>query len=133
MAVILKPATPLEPVQWPTGEDVGVRRPNLYAAEVWDRDVVGNDGNPDALRAGLVKFVSMVCPSKSEEQIKEECSEDFLLLVAGYARDRLEQATQFLDELSGKAAGAVADPALPAPTGTSPAESPAPTVESSGA
>lgn len=125
MPVALRPSVALEPIQWPTGEDVPVKRPNLYCAEVWD--VVMDTmklGEPAKVRETLVKFVGMVCPSKSAEQIKEDCDDEYLLLVAGYANGRLDQARKFLEELSGKAAGATASPQAE-PTGTSPAELPA--------
>ena len=125
MPVTLRPTAPLEPVQWPTGEEVAVKRPNLYAAEVWDR-VVDAMGKADAqkVRAALVEFVAMICPSKSSSQIMDECDDEYLFLVAGYANGRLEQARAFLEELSGKAAGAAASPPSE-PTGTSPDVSPA--------
>lgn len=123
MAVALRPAVALEPVLWPTGEEVAVRRPNVYAARVWDTEVIGKTEN---MRDGLVKFVAMVCPSKTAEQVAEECDDDFLWLVANYARERLEAAQQFLADIMGKAAAGTA-PASPPPTstGTSPVESPA--------
>ena len=125
MPVTLRPTAPLEPIQWPTGEDVAVKRPNLYAAEVWDRvtDALSR-ADAKAVRAALVEFVAMLVPSKSPDQIREECDDEFLFLVAGYANGRLEQARAFLEELSGKAAGATASPPSE-PTGTSPAVSPA--------
>jgi hypothetical protein len=126
MAVALRPVAALEPVIWPTGEHVEVRRPNVYAARVWDTDVVGK---PDAMRDGLVAYVAMVCPSKTAEQIAEECDDEFLWLVANYSRDRLEQAQAFLLELAGKALAGTA-PASPPPTstGTSPVASLGPTA-----
>jgi hypothetical protein len=107
------------------GEDVAVKRPNLYAAEVWDQvtDAMAK-GDAKAIRESLVEFVAMVCPSKTVEQIREECDDEYLFLVAGYANGRLNQARAFLEELAGKVAGATASPP-DAPTGTSPVESPA--------
>lgn len=124
MAVTLRPVAPLEPVLWPTGEEVAVKRPNLFAAKVWDEECAAK---PEQLREGLVRFVAMVCPSKTEDQIREECDEEFLWLVANYARERLDQARAFLEQAVGKVPGATA-PASPPPTdtGTSPDASPAP-------
>ena len=124
MSVKLRPARALEPVEWPTGEDVVVKRPNTYAAEHWDAVVLPAMESQDtkAFIAALVSFVALVCPSKTEDQIRQECDEDFLWLVANYARDRMEVAQQFLAQAMGKAKGATA-PAPPAPTGTSPAAS----------
>jgi hypothetical protein len=131
MAVALRPAVALEPVIWPTGEHVEVRRPNVYAAKVWDTDVIGK---PEGMRDGLVAFVAMVCPGKTAEQIAEECDDDFLWLVANYSRERLEAAQQFLADIMGKAVAGTA-PASPPPTstGTSPVASPAPTAVPCGA
>jgi hypothetical protein len=124
VAVKLRPTSALEPVVWPTGEEVAVNRPNVYAAEVWDTEVVGK---PEQARAGMVKFVAMICPSKTEEQVRTECDEEFLVLVASYSRDRLETAQAFLEELAGKSpAGAAPASAPPASTGTSSVESRAP-------
>jgi hypothetical protein len=126
MAVALRPAVALEPVLWPTGEEVPVRRPNVYAARVWDTEVIGKTEN---MRDGLVKFVAMVCPSKTAEQVAEECDDDFLWLVSNYSRERLEAAQAFLAELMGKAvAGTAPDSPPPTSTGTSPVASPAPTA-----
>ena len=131
MAVKLRPSSVLEPVVWPTGEEVVVHRPNVYAAEVWDTDVVGK---PEQIRLGLVKFVAMVCPSKTEEQVRAECDDDFLWLVANYARERLAVAQAFLEELAGKSpAGVAPASAPPASTGTSSVVSPAPTGAPCGA
>ncbi len=126
MPVTLRPTAPLEPIQWPTGEDVPVRRPNLYAAEVWDRvtEAIGQ-ADTRAIREELVAFVAMICPSKTPEAIREECDDEYLFLVAGYANGRLDQARKFLEELAGKAAGATASPPSE-PTGTLAPESPAP-------
>ncbi len=134
MPVQLRPARALEPVEWPTGEDVAVKRPNTYAAEHWDTVVVKAMGGGDSKTfiAALVAFVALVCPSKTEEQIRQECDEDFLWLVANYARDRMEAAQQFLAQAMGKAKGAT-DPAPPAPTGTSPAASAEPLAVPCGA
>lgn len=123
--VTLTPTAPLEPIQWPTGEEVQVRRPNIYAAEVWDQvtDAM-SAGDTKGIREALIAFAAMVCPSKTADQIREDCDEEYLFLLAGYARRRLDQARQFLEELSGKAAGATASPQAE-PTGTSPAELPA--------
>jgi hypothetical protein len=127
VAVKLRQAGPLEPVEWPTGEEVQVNRPNVYAAKLWDDEVVGK---PDNIRDGLVRFVAMVCPSKTEDQVRSECDDDFLWLVANYSRERLQQAQAFLADLMGKSPAGTAAPASapPTPTGTSPAESPAPMV-----
>ena len=128
MPVALRPARVLEPVLWPTGEEVPVKRPNAYSAEYWDTVVIPaiEAGDPKAIRAGLVAFVAMVCPAKTEQQIRDECDDDFLWLAANYSRERLEAAQAFLVELAGKTMGA-AVPAPDAPTGTSPDGSPAPT------
>jgi hypothetical protein len=125
VAVKLRPGGKLEPVEWPTGEEVAVVRPNVYAAAFWDTEVVAK---PEQLREGLVKFVAMVVPGKTEQQVRDECDDDFLWLVANYSRERLEQAQAFLADLMGKSPAGTA-PASPPPTntGTSPAESPAPT------
>jgi hypothetical protein len=126
MAIKLRAGGPLEPVEWPTGEEVAVNRPNVYAAKLWDDEVVGK---PEGIRDGLVRFVAMVCPAKTEDQIRAECDDDFLWLVANYSRERLEQAQAFLLELLGKAGAGTAPPsAQPTPTGTLPAESPEPRV-----
>jgi ABC-type glycerol-3-phosphate transport system substrate-binding protein len=133
VAVKLRQSGPLEPVEWPTGEEVAVHRPNVYAAAFWDTEVIAK---PEQMREGLVKFVAMVCPSKTEDAIRAECDDDFLWLVANYSRERLEQAQAFLSELLGKSpAGTAAAPASapPMPTGTSPVESPAPTAVPCGA
>lgn len=107
MAVRLKYVGPLEPVQWPTtGEEVAIRRPNLYASEVWDAQVAVHFDNAEKsgeLRDGLVAFVARICPSKTVEQIREECSEEFLWLVANYSRDRLEEATELLGAVTAAA------------------------------
>jgi hypothetical protein len=109
MAVALRPTVALEPVLWPTGEEVAVKRPNVYAARV--------------------AYVAMICPSKTAEQIAEECDDEFLWLVANYSRERLEQAQAFLLELAGKAlAGTAPDSPPPTSIGTSPVESPGPTA-----
>jgi hypothetical protein len=65
MPVALRPSVALEPIQWPTGEDVAVKRPNLYAAEVWDQvtDAMAK-GDAKAIRESLVEFVAMVCPAR---------------------------------------------------------------------
>jgi hypothetical protein len=123
---------PLEPITWPTGEVVDVKRPNIYASKFWNSDVVpamAAGGGNNALDA-LVKFVAMICPSKTEEQIAQECDEPFLLLVCGYAREALEQAQEFVASLLGKSVGATVPPAsVPeTPSGTSPVGSPAPTA-----
>jgi ABC-type glycerol-3-phosphate transport system substrate-binding protein len=133
VAVKLRQSGPLEPVEWPTGEEVAVHRPNVYAAAFWDTEVIAK---PEQMREGLVRFVAMVCPSKAEDAIRAECDDDFLWLVANYSRERLEQAQAFLSELLGKSpAGTAAAPASapPMPTGTSPVESPAPTAVPCGA
>lgn len=134
MPVQLRPARALEPVLWPTGEEVAVKRPNTYAAEHWDTVVLKalEAGDSKGLRAGLVAFVAMVCPAKTEQQIRDECDDDFLWLVANYARERLEAARQWMEELAGKARGATA-PVPPAPTGTSPDGSVAPLAVPCGA
>jgi hypothetical protein len=131
MAVKLRQAGPLEPVEWPTGEEVQVLRPNVYAAKFWDDEVAGK---PEAIREGLVRFVAMVCPSKTEDAIRQECDDDFLWLVANYSRERLEQAQAFLAELLGKAlAGTAPASPPPTPTGTSSVGSPAPSAVPCGA
>jgi hypothetical protein len=131
VAVKLRQAGPLEPVEWPTGEEVAVKRPNVYAAQFWDEDVVKR---PEQLRDGLVAFVAMVCPSKTVEQIREECDDDFLWLVANYSRGRLEQAQAFLADLLGKAGAGTAPPSAPATdTGTSSAASVVPSAVPCGA
>jgi hypothetical protein len=131
MAVKLRQSGPLEPVEWPTGEEVAVNRPNVYAAAYWDTEVIPK---PEQMREGLVTFVAMVCPSKTEDQIRQECDDDFLWLVANYSRERLEAAQEFLVGLMGKSPAGTA-PASPPPmdTGTSPVESPAPTAVPCGA
>ena len=118
---------PLEPITWPTGEEVAVKRPNIYASKYWNSHVVpamGKDG--EKFLDALVAFVAMICPAKSAEQIMEECDETFLILVCGYARENLEAAQETVAALLGKAT-AEAAPASPPPTpsGTSPAGSPA--------
>lgn len=128
MPVALRPSVALEPIQWPTGEDVPVKRPNVYGAEAWDAvtDAM-TKADTKAARDALVAFVALVVPSKTPDQLREECDDEFLLLVAGYSRGRLEQARAFLEELSGKAAGATVPASPPSePTGISPDVSPAP-------
>ena len=127
MPVQLRPSVALEPIQWPTGEDVAVKRPNLYAAEVWDTvtDAIAK-ADPKAIREALVAFVGMVCPGKDAEAIRQECDDEFLFLVSGYANGRLDQARAFLEELAGKTTGPTKAPVPDAPTGTSLDESPAP-------
>jgi hypothetical protein len=126
VAIQLRPGGPLEAVEWPTGEEVAVTRPNVYAAKFWDDEVVAK---PEQMRDGLVRFVAMVCPSKTEDQIRAECDDDFLWLVANYSRERLGAAQEFLADIMGKSPAGT-DPASPPPmpTGTSPAASPAPTA-----
>jgi hypothetical protein len=131
MAVVVrKNDGPLEPIRWPTGEEVAVRRPNIYASKFWLKTVAPAFAKQDSEAAldGMVQFVNMVCPSKSVEQIMEECDESFLILVCGYAREALEAAAEMLAEVLGKSVAGTADPASapPTPSGTSPAASPAP-------
>ncbi len=129
MPVALRPSVALEAILWPDGTEVQVRRPNTYAAEVWDIDVVPHmeKGDSVAARRGLVKFVAMVVQGKTEDEIREQCDETYLLLIAGYVNDRLEKAQSFVAELLGKTA-AEAVPASPPPeaTGPLPAASAAP-------
>lgn len=129
MPVALRPSTPLEPILWPDGSEVAVRRPNTYAAETWDTEVAPHleKGDSVAARRGLVKFVSMVVVGKSEDEIREQCDEAYLFLLAGYVNDRLQQAQAFVAELLGKTtAEAVPASPPPAPTGPLPAASAAP-------
>jgi hypothetical protein len=114
---------PLEPITWPTGEDVAVKRPNIYASKFWTK------GDSEAALDGMVQFVSMICPGKSVDQIMEECDENFLILVCGYARENLEAAMEALGVMLGKSVAGTAVPASAPPTtsGTSPVVSPAPT------
>lgn len=122
---------PLEPVKWPTGEEVAVRRPNLYAAKFWNSTVLPalTSGNTDQGIDAMAQFVAMICPSKTVEQIMEECDEPFLFLVCGYAREQLEAAQEAMTGLLGKAmAGTAPASPPPMPSGSSPAESPAPTA-----
>jgi hypothetical protein len=109
-----------------------VLRPNVYAAAFWDNEVITK---PEQMREGLVKFVALVCPSKTEQQVRDECDDDFLWLVANYSRERLEQAQAVLADLTGKAPAGTAAPASapPTSTGTSPAALPAPTAVPCGA
>ena len=126
---------PLEPVKWPTGEDVAVKRPNLHAARFWNRNVTPalDKGDEDAAMEAMVKFVALCC-TKTEEQIWEECDTHFLMLFCGYVRGRLEAAQQFVTDLMGKSpAGTAPASAPPTSTGTSEAESPAPTAVASAA
>jgi hypothetical protein len=131
MAVDLRPDGfgPLEPVTWPTGEVVPVTC-NLYASNFWNRKVMPalTSGSDDAADL-MVQFVAMVCPSKTVEQIMEECDEAFLLIVSGYARRKLDAALELLGVVSGKSEAGTAPPSDPmTPSGTSPAVSPAPTA-----
>ena len=129
---------PLEPVTWPTGEEVAVRRPNLFAAKHWAQKVAPALGSGDetALIDALAEFVAKVCPSKTVEQISEECDLPFLMLVAGYSREQLEAAQEFVAAVLGKApAGTAPAPASPPPmsSGTSPAASAEPLAAPCGA
>jgi hypothetical protein len=127
---------PLEPIVWPTGEEIAVKRPNIYASRFWNKTVAPamEKADQEAATEGLVEFVNMICPSKTKEQIMEECDEQFLMLVCGYSRGALEQAQAFLGEVLGKSPAGT-DPASPPPmpSGTSPAELPAPTAVPCGA
>jgi hypothetical protein len=129
MGVDLRPPAPIQPINWPTGEEVEVRRPNTYIARFWYKDVqpAFASGDPVQVLDALVKYAAMICPSKTEDQIAQECDEEFLVLLWGYANKRLAQAEEFLGELEGKGRGATAAtaPAPPTPSGTSPAELPA--------
>ncbi len=124
---------PLEPIRWPTGEEVAVRRPNIYAAKFWNQHVAPAFAAQDneAALDGMVKFAAMVCPSKTAEQVMEECDENFLLLVCAYSREFLEAAQEAVGTILGKSA---AEPTMapasapPTPSGISLAESPAPTA-----
>jgi hypothetical protein len=131
VAVKLRPGGKLEPVEWPTGEEVQVLRPNVYAAAFWDTEVITK---PEQMRDGLVRFVAMVVPAKTEQQIRDECDDDFLWLVANYSRERLEQAQAFLADLMGKSpAGPAPASVPPTSTGSSPAGSPERTAAPCGA
>jgi hypothetical protein len=122
---------PLEPITWPTGEEVAVRRPNIYASKFWTKTVAPAFAKNDSEAAldGMAQFVAMICPSKTVEQVMEECDENFLVLVCGYAREQLEAATEMVAGILGKSVAGMEAPASAPPTmsGTSPAESPAPT------
>lgn len=121
---------PLEPITWPTGEVVEVRRPNIYAAKFWTKTVVPalQKEDTEAVLDGMVQFVAMIVPSKTADQIMEECDEAFLWLVCGYAREALEVAQEMMATFLGKSPAGTAPPSSPpTPSGTSPAALPAPT------
>jgi hypothetical protein len=117
---------PLEPVTWPTGEEVVVRRPNIYAHRFWIKvaEPAMEKEDQEAALDALVEFTNMICPSKSKEQIMEECDVEFLMLVCGYSRGALKAAKEFVAGVMGKSPAGT-DPASPPPTmsGTSPVES----------
>lgn len=128
MGLKLRKEGPLEAIEWPTGEDVAVKRPNTYAAAFWYRDVMPAMQGEDHMGAveALVKYTAMICPGKTEDAIRAECDEEFLILVTGYANNRLKQAEAFLAALSGKAVAGSPVQSPPSPSGLSPDVSPAP-------